>query len=59
MFTIVETRKVVNCWYYEVEADSLNEAMEMVENGEVEPDDLITEDDHYDSEFECINQYTK
>lgn len=59
-YTIIETRKVVNAWYYEVEAESEEAAMQMVKNGDVEPDDFI--DDYElgeDSEFECTNQYEK
>ena len=60
-YTIIETRKVVNAWYYEVEAESEEADMQMVKNGDVEPDDFMSDDYELgeNSEFECINQYEK
>jgi len=61
IYTIIETRKVVNAWYYEVEAESEEAAMQMVKNGDVQPDDFMSDDYELgeNSEFECINQYEK
>ena len=59
MFTIRETKTVTETLYYEVEADSLDEAMAKVQNGEWEEEETFYDDVVSDSEFECINQYEK
>jgi hypothetical protein len=59
MFTILETKTVTEEIYYEVEADSVEEAIEKVKNGDVEETENFYDDIDIDSEFECINQYEK
>jgi hypothetical protein len=59
MFTIKETKTVTEEIYYEVEADSVEEAIEKVQYGECEEEETFYDDRTCESEFECINQYEK
>jgi len=59
MFTIRETKTVTEEIYYEVEADSVEEAIEKVKDGDVCEEETFNDDLDIDSEFECINQYEK
>ena len=49
-FKITESAPASFYWYYEVEAETQEEAERMVEDGEV---------DHYDTEFEVENDQTE
>lgn len=52
-FKIVEYKPITAVWYYEVEAETEEEALELVENGEVESCDYETVDNYSsDSTFE-------
>jgi phosphoenolpyruvate carboxylase len=59
MFTILETKTVTEEIYYEVEADSVEEAIEKVKDGDVEETENFYDDIDIDSEYKCINQYEK
>lgn len=43
-FTITQTLPSVQVWVFEVEADSEEAALEMVENGDTDPVDYFVED---------------
>jgi hypothetical protein len=45
-FIVTETRRAFHTWTYEVEAESEEQAIELVENGDVNPDDFDNEIDY-------------
>lgn len=48
-FTIIESKPAITSWRYEVEAESQEEAIEKIRNGEVESDDYWCDDDPFES----------
>lgn len=54
-YTIIETRPALQIWTFEVEANSEEEALRMVENGDVDPEDYEV-DDGYSCDSEYIVQ---
>jgi hypothetical protein len=50
-YTIIETRPALCTWTFEVEAETEEEALRMVEDGEVDPDDYDVDNTFYDSQF--------
>lgn len=56
-FTIIETRPATYTWYYEVEAENENEALDQVFEGLVDPVNSDVEaSDYEDSEYEVIEE---
>ena len=56
-FIITETRPATYTWMYEVEAESEEQALEMVMDGQVDPFNTDVEAaDYEDSEYEIIDE---
>ena len=54
-YTIIETHPALQVWTFEVEANSEEEAIQMIENGDVDPEDYEV-DDNYSDTIEYIVQ---
>lgn len=56
-FSILESKHAIQCWRYEVEAESQEEAIEKIRNGEVDSDDYWVDDDPFESfEYEVESE---
>ena len=56
-FSILESNHAIQCWRYEVEAESQEEAIEKIRNGEVDSDDYWVDDDPFESfEYEVESE---
>ena len=56
-FSILESKHAIQCWRYEVEAESQEEAIEKIRNGEVNSDDYWVDDDPFESfEYEVESE---
>jgi len=56
-FSILESRPSTQFWRYEVEAESEEQALEMVREGLVDPEDYFVEDDPFEpSEYEVESE---
>ena len=56
-FSIIESNHAIQCWRYEVEAESKEEAIEKIRNGEVNSDDYWVDDDPFESfEYEVESE---
>lgn len=57
LFRIKESKPVTQVWYYTVKAETEKEAIEKIQDGEVEADDYELEDNWYDpyenGDYEC------
>ena len=59
-YHITETRPAYQIWYYSVEAESEEQALKMVENRSVDPQDSESIDEpEADSEYTVIAEITK
>jgi len=59
-YHITETRPAYQIWYYSVEAESEEQALKMVENRSVDPQDSESIDEpEADSEYTVIAETTK
>ena len=56
-FTIIESKPAIQVWRYEVEAESQEEAVEKIMNGEVDSDDYWCDDDPFEGfEYEVESE---
>jgi hypothetical protein len=55
-YSIQQSAPAFQYWYYEVEADSEDEALELVLNGEVDPIDYDVETASGEDEFEVTDE---
>ncbi len=56
-FTITQTLPSVQIWVFEVEADTAEAALQMVQDGDVDPADYWVQDDDINySEFKVTNE---
>lgn len=51
-YHIMQTQPAIQTWYFEVEAESEEEAIRLVEDGDVEVMDYEVHTDHYSGNFE-------
>ena len=54
IYKILETRQAVQYWTYEVEANSKEEAILLVQDGEVEPIDYTIDTDDFQGDEDNI-----
>ena len=52
IYYIQETQPAIQTWYYEVEAESEEQALRLVDDGMVECVDYDVDSDHYSGNFE-------
>lgn len=55
IYTIVESQPAMQYWYYVVEAESEEEAISLVENGYVDPDDGDVQGCYGEREYEVTD----
>ena len=56
-FSILESKPSIQCWSYEVEAESEEQALKMIREGLVNPDDYWVDDDPFESfEYEVTSE---
>jgi len=59
VYHITEKQKAFQVWYYEVEAESEEEALKIVENGDVDSVDYEVHADHFNPGYEArVTQVT-